>query len=238
MLPYRIDLAGGWLDQPFISKLARGPVIVASIEPDPKFRTRCGLATSTRARAADIWGADLPAEDPGKLARILFDYENPPGTKQFSGSQDALGICLPGVHRLDYAGDYWPEKITAAPPAAATWIEQHLSLIPLSPRPETYDPGAGSFKGKIAAERLSTTAIRCWNSLTNLDLKEFGFWMKEAFHAQLKMFPAMNTPEIAAATASRSDLMGWKLSGAGGGGYLIVVSERIPAGNIRIKIRR
>jgi hypothetical protein len=36
----------------------------------------------------------------------------------------------------------------------------------------------------------------------------------------------------------RSRAMGWKLSGAGGGGYLILVSERQIPGTMQIKIRR
>ncbi|MDP6380472.1 MAG: hypothetical protein QF662_03915, partial [Phycisphaerae bacterium] len=43
------------------------------------------------------WGPRLPAGDPEKLARILFCYDNPPGTEYISGSQDAIGIIFPGV---------------------------------------------------------------------------------------------------------------------------------------------
>ena len=32
--------------------------------------------------------------------------------------------------------------------------------------------------------------------------------------------------------------LGWKLSGAGGGGYLVLVSEQFIPGTIKIKIRR
>ena len=50
-IPFRIDLAGGWLDQPFVSSVAPGPVIVVSIEPSSTYSGRSGLATSTRATA-------------------------------------------------------------------------------------------------------------------------------------------------------------------------------------------
>jgi mevalonate kinase len=36
----------------------------------------------------------------------------------------------------------------------------------------------------------------------------------------------------------RYDALGWKLSGAGGGGYLILVGERRIRGTMGIKIRR
>jgi mevalonate kinase len=36
----------------------------------------------------------------------------------------------------------------------------------------------------------------------------------------------------------KSNALGWKLSGAGGGGYLILVSDEPIKGAIKIKIRR
>jgi hypothetical protein len=36
-IPYRIDLAGGWLDQPFVSTHHHGPVITLCLEPDHEF---------------------------------------------------------------------------------------------------------------------------------------------------------------------------------------------------------
>jgi cytidyltransferase-like protein len=39
-IPYRIDLAGGWLDQPFVSKFAPGPVLTISLEPTVDFNDR------------------------------------------------------------------------------------------------------------------------------------------------------------------------------------------------------
>src|SRR5690606_23744560 len=79
-MPYRIDLAGGWLDQPFVSELYPGPVLTISLEPTASFNERSGMATSTRNKAIDLWGPRLPAGDPEKLAKILFCYDNPPGT--------------------------------------------------------------------------------------------------------------------------------------------------------------
>jgi len=61
----------------------------------------------------------------------------------------------------------------------------------------------------------------------------------DSFHAQTAMFPAMINKEIEKAIDQfRDKALGWKLSGAGGGGYLVLLSE-IPLENtIRIKIRR
>ncbi|RME48276.1 MAG: cytidyltransferase, partial [Chloroflexi bacterium] len=55
-MPYRIDLAGGWLDQPFVSRHYPGSVITLSIEPTIEFNERSGMATSTRRTAIRLWG--------------------------------------------------------------------------------------------------------------------------------------------------------------------------------------
>ena len=112
-IPFRIDLAGGWLDQPFVSKHSPGAVVTISIEPTIEFHDRSGMASSTRQKAIEIWKTELPGGDREQLARVLFSYENPPGKEIISGSQDALGIVLPGLNRLYYAGGYWPEEISS-----------------------------------------------------------------------------------------------------------------------------
>ena len=80
-MPFRIDLAGGWLDQPFVSRHYPGSVITISIEPTLQFNDRSGMASSTRRAAIDMWGPRMPAGDYEKLAKILFCYDNPPGTE-------------------------------------------------------------------------------------------------------------------------------------------------------------
>ncbi|HVO76225.1 MAG TPA: hypothetical protein VMT35_19540 [Ignavibacteriaceae bacterium] len=51
---YRIDLAGGWLDQPFVGKCYPGPVFTISLEPTIEFNERSGMASSTRRRPMQI----------------------------------------------------------------------------------------------------------------------------------------------------------------------------------------
>ena len=56
--------------------------------------------------------------------------------------------------------------------------------------------------------------------------------------AQIRLFPKMMTPDVRAAIKQYgTQATGWKLSGAGGGGYLVLVSERAIPGAIQIKIR-
>jgi cytidyltransferase-like protein len=156
LIPYRLDLAGGWLDQPYVSKFGAGSVLTISLEPLMEFNERSGMASSSRRRAIELWQTDLPEGDREKLARMLFAFENPPGTKIFSGSQDSIGIVFPGLNRLDYRGQYWPEKITSvADEKTLTWIERHLCLIPLGQRAPDFDVLAGT---RITPPRVRSLA--------------------------------------------------------------------------------
>ena len=50
-MPYRMAFAGGWIDQPFLSKHNPSPpgsMVVVAIEPTCQFMNRCGMGTSTR----------------------------------------------------------------------------------------------------------------------------------------------------------------------------------------------
>jgi cytidyltransferase-like protein len=239
-IPYRIDLAGGWLDQPFVSKYGAGPVLVISVEPTIEFNERSGMASSSRRRAIELWQTDIPGGDREKLARVLFSYENPPGTREFSGSQDALGIVLPGLNRLDYCGKYWPAKITPVNREdTLRWLEEHLYLIPLGPRKGGFQVLKGRRITPSRVRALATAANRCWEAIRKKNLEELGRQIRASFEAQVSLFPRMTSPEVRAAIRQYAPgSLGWKLSGAGGGGYLILVSRHNIRGAIRIRIRR
>ncbi|RMF77877.1 MAG: cytidyltransferase, partial [Chloroflexi bacterium] len=239
-MPYRIDLAGGWLDQPFVSQLHPGAVLTISLEPTVEFNDRSGMATSTRNKALDLWGPRLPAGDPEKLARILFAYDNPPGTKYISGSQDAIGIVFAGLARADYDGAYWPSRIQhVRDETILQFIEQSLYLIPLGPRESEYDPLTKRDITREKAKALADATERCWQALHHHDRAAFGSSVRAAFEAQVAMFPHMLNPMIEDLIAQYRDAaLGWKLSGAGGGGYLILVADRPIDNAVRIHIRR
>jgi cytidyltransferase-like protein len=239
-IPYRLDLAGGWLDQPFVSKHGDGPVLTISVEPIMEFNERSGMASSSRRRAIELWQTDIPGGDREKLARMLFSYENPPGTKEFSGSQDAIGIIFPGLNRLDYSGDYWPGRITSVDDEKILrWLEDRLHLIALGPRKSGFRvlKDTQITPGNVRA--LASAADRCWKAILKKDAEEFGRRMRESFEAQIRMFPRMVDNAVLAAIKQYSGkALGWKLSGAGGGGYLVLVSQRRIPGAIHLKIRR
>jgi cytidyltransferase-like protein len=239
-MPYRIDLAGGWLDQPFVSALYPGPVLTVSIEPTIPFNERSGMATSTRNSALDLWGPKLPPGDPEKLAKILFAYDNPPGTKEISGSQDAIGIVLAGLNQSFYEGGYWPSCINKVDDELSLqFIEKSLYLVPLGERDAGYNPLSDTHISREAAKALSEAADGCWKAILEHDRSRFGFFMRCSFDAQIAMFPNMVSDLVEGMIERYRDVaLGWKLSGAGGGGYLILVADTPIPNAIRIHIRR
>jgi len=240
-IPYRIDLAGGWLDQPFVSRFAPGSVLTIAIEPTIEFNDRSGMASSTRKKAVDLWKTAIPHGDREQLARVLFSYENPPGTHAVSGSQDALGIVLPGLNDLHYDGDYWPDSIESIhEEGILKWIEDHLRLITLGPRESSFDVLQDTDITHEKAKALALAAEGCWNAILARDIRAFGEFFRKSFEAQTAMFPRMLNDDSILPTinAHRQHSYGWKLSGAGGGGYLILITDQDIPGAIRITIRR
>jgi hypothetical protein len=239
-IPYRIDIAGGWLDQPFVSELYPGPVLTISIHPTIEFNQRSGMASSTRASAVEMWGARLPVNNVEKLAKMLFAYDNPPGTQEISGSQDTIGIIYPGLARADYDGKYWPVKITSLQDEAILrLIEDSLYLIPLSPRPSSFHVLEGTRITRAGAKALADAALVCWDALLAKDVAGFGHSVRASFESQVAMFPHMLTNTmLELIDIYRERALGWKVSGAGGGGYLILVADHPVENAVRISIRR
>lgn len=239
-IPFRVDLAGGWLDQPYVSKYFPGPVLTISIEPTIDFNDRSGMASSTRRKAIELWKTELPPGDREQHAKILFAFDNPPGTGHVSGSQDSIGIVFPGLNKLNYNNHYWPDTIeTIDDEAVMSWIEAHLYLVTLGPRVSTYNVLENTQINEQNAKALADAANRCWEAMIQKDIHAFGEAFRASFEAQIAMFPNMVDAEILRIIEQyRSAALGWKLSGAGGGGYLILVSDRPVENAIQIKIRR
>ena len=243
-LPYRIDLAGTWIDQPYVSEHGGGWALTVSIEPTVEFMERGGMSTSTRNAAKKIWPYELPNYNEEMLARLLFCFENDPENEgHISGAQDAIGICMSGLTRHYYDGHYWPQRIESChDEAILSWLEDHLVLVPMFPR----RPGCSVVEGKditpAKVRNLTEAASRAWDAIMARDLEAFARAFADSFDAQVAMFPAMMQPgvqEYIDRYAGRA--LAWKMLGAGGGGHLALVlpdgAERTEE-MIDVKIRR
>jgi len=240
-MPYRIDIAGTWIDQPYVSKYWPGAAITASIEPTIEFNERSGMATSTRNKAIELWNGQLPFEKPEKLARTLFRYDNDPGTTEVSGSQDSIGITMPGINRFYYdKGKYWPSKFeTISKPDVIKWLEDRLYIKTLWPRPAGFNVLSETHINQKNVRALTEAADYAWEGLKTKSINLFGKGFLDSFNAQVKMFPKMMNTEIKKVLDQyKGKTIAWKLSGAGGGGYLMLISEVNIPNSIKIKIRK
>ena len=239
-IPTRLDLAGTWIDQPYVSMHHPGWAITISLEPTFEVRDRCGLSTSTRNMIQKIWPMKLPKMDPEMLARLVFCFENNPERTDghISGAQDSIGICVPGLCRHYYNNNFWPAKIeSTTDEMTLRFLEDHLVMLPIEPR----KPGCSVVEEKditpAKVKVLADAADACWKAIIAHDLSAFAAAYKASFDAQIAMFPGMITPTyighpeqdnsyIAEAIAHYSampDVLAWKMPGAGGGGYLALV---------------
>ncbi|HBE39717.1 MAG TPA: cytidyltransferase [Bacteroidales bacterium] len=239
-IPYRIDLAGTWIDQPYVSKYHPGAAITASIEPTIEFNERSGMATSTRKKAIELWNDHLPLEKPEKLARTLFRYDNDPGTVEVSGSQDSIGITMPGINKFWYdKGKYWPSHFeTISDPVIIKWLEERLCMVTLWPRPVNFNVLSDTHINEENVKSLVSAAELAWEGLLTRDINKFSKGFLDSFYSQITMFPKMVTPDIEKIIKQyEAKAKAWKLSGAGGGGYLILISEEEIPNSFKIKIR-
>lgn len=249
-LPTRLDIAGTWIDQPYVSCHAPGWAITISLEPSFEIRERCGLSTSTRNIIKSIWPYQLPNMDPETLARLVFCFENHPEREDgiISGAQDAIGICVPGLCRHYYDNHFWPLRIeTCEDEAVLQWLESHLCMIPMEPRRHGCSVVEGKDITKPKVEALAAAAASCWNAILARNLDDFAATYRASFDAQVAMFPAMiqgTVQQYIDRYSAMPDVLAWKMPGAGGGGYLAMVvtdtddfCRRHPEA-IALKIRR
>lgn len=239
-LPFRLDLAGTWIDQPYVNKFGAGWALTISIEPTIEFMERCGMSTSTRNAARKLWPYQLPLDHPEKLAEILFRFENEPGRIEISGAQDSIGICMPGLNRHFYDGGYWPSKIESChDESILSWLEDHLCMVLLWPRVQGLNLLKETYIDAANVLALTSAASSAWDAILRKDLSAFAAAYKASFEAQITMFPAMMNPSVQEAIDLYKDqALAWKMPGAGGGGYLAFVCEKPLENSIRIKIRR
>ena len=243
-LPYRVEICGGWLDQPYINQVHPGWVICAQLAPRPAFAgVGGGLASSTRACMATLGASKLTEMEPEALALLAFRYEN--GIDQpdhpVTGAQDALGICIPGISFQYYDGGYWPAEVQSITDIETLrWLESHLSLYSLRcRRPIGFDPMRGHQLDSAAIKLLAQASALCKNAIASHNLTNLSESFALCRQAQKILFPAMFSPrvlsEIEQLEAGKR-FRNWKFTGAGGGGWVILLDAEGMEGSLPLKI--
>ena len=248
-IPYRMAFAGGWIDQPFVSKHDPSPpgsMVVVALEPTCFFMDRCGMGTSTRKVAIELWQGRLPDGDPAELVRELYALENK-GKPEPSGAQDMAGIIYPGVNRLDfdyaYEGGYFPVHVKSNnDPDVARWLEGVIHMVPIAQRPPGYNPLGEKNLDPEWVRRLGQSGKDCFDAIVTRDAQGLGASMNECMKCWEAILPhTVRHPTI---TVDLMAILGYyqsRYAGAmysgSGGGYIYVVSEEEVPGSIRVKVR-
>jgi len=248
-VPYRLALAGGWIDQPFVSRLnpkPPGSMVVVALEPTFRWMDRCGMATSTRSVATRLWNGQLPAGDRAQSVKALYEEENR-GRREPSGSQDMIGLLYPGVNRLDYdaahADGIFPRHIESnTDPRIARWIESVIHVLPVAPRPPGYDPLGEKMLAPEWIARLGASGADCFDAIVTRNLAALGGSMNECMRCweailpHVVRHPTLTVDLVSLMRCYQERYAGAMYSGCGGG-YLFIASEKPVPGTFTVTVR-
>jgi hypothetical protein len=248
-IPNRLQLAGGWIDQPFVSRhnpRPPGAMVVVQIEPNFRPMDRSGLATGTRAVALSLWKGKVPNRPLPGLVRELYWAENR-GKAEPSGSQDMIGLIYPGINRLDYdfkvEGGVFPAHIESLNSVrVARWLERVLYLLPVEPRPVGYSPLGEQHLEPRWVARLGQAGRDCFDAIRRMDVEALGASLNlnmkcwEVLLPHVVRHPLIKVDLAALLKAYQRSYPGAMLSGCGGG-YLLVASNTPVPGAFQVNVR-
>jgi hypothetical protein len=248
-LPYRLALAGGWIDQPFVSRhnpAPPGAMVVVCVEPQFWFMERAGICIGTRNIAMKLWHGVLPPGDPEQLVQQLYEAENR-GKAEPSGSQDMIGLIYPGINRLDYdfahRGGVFPRHIESNhDPQIAAWLSRVVHILAINQRPEGYHPLETKNLDPDWIARLGQSGKDCYEAIVARDTGALGESLNECMRCWEAILPGtvrhrtiqIDLPGLLRYYQSRYP--GAMYSGCGGG-YLYVVSEDPVPGAFHVQVR-
>ncbi|MGE5376078.1 MAG: hypothetical protein ACM3XO_13550 [Bacteroidota bacterium] len=248
-IPYRMALAGGWIDQPFVSRHnpdPSGSMVVVSLQPTMRFMDRSGMGTSTRKVMLQLWNGQLPQADPMQMVREAYAAENEARPAP-SGSQDMTGIIFPGINRLDYdfhhEGGVFPAHIESnSDRDVIDWLENHIYMVPIAPRPTGYNPLEQQNLDPEWIRRLGQTGRDCYDAILAKDAAALGQSMNDCMVCWDHILPgtvydptlSLDLMEVLSYYQNCYD--GAMYSGCGGG-YIYVVSDKPVDGGFKVKVR-
>jgi cytidyltransferase-like protein len=174
-LPYRICMAGGWMDQPFVSKYHPGSVVVVNIHPTREFNLRSGMATSTR----NLWQRlqalrSLPGRS-GRVGSASVRLREPAGNgvrfriARPSWLDDAR--CEPSRLR---------RPVLAREVSIRRWTTISATGLRIDRAGRTLCPAAGIRSADQAEHheegvgRLGAAGDLCWEAILQKDIRKLG----------------------------------------------------------------
>jgi hypothetical protein len=188
----------------------------------------------------------LPDGDPTQLVRKLYTAENK-GKLDPSGSQDMVGLIYPGISRIDYdytfEGGIYPVHVESNnDPEIAHWLEKVISVLPVAPRPEGYNPLIEKNLDREWIRRLGQSGKDCFSAILAKDPLALGASLNECMLCWETILPntvrhpALTVDLLAILDHYQSRYAGAMYSGCGGG-YLFVVADQPVPGSFPVKVR-
>lgn len=249
-IPFRVAFSGGWIDLPFVSEHNPDPygsMVVAQVKPEFAWMPRCGICSSTRDIAMEIWNGEIPKDrDKNELVHELFWAENK-DKADHSGAQDMVGLVYPGISRLDFSIDHeggqFPQHIeTCNDSQVAAWLSRVLYVVTIEPRPPGYYPLDVKNLDPEWIRRLGRSGMDCYDGIVTMDIDKTG----AAFNECMLCWEAI-LPGICRHETIKRDLMGElkfyqdhypgaMFSGCGGG-YFYVLSDHPVPGGFQVTVR-
>lgn len=244
--PYRLALAGGWIDQPRFNKINSantGSMVTVRIAADRLFMSRAGLGTSTRDLANQMFPLGYSTHENARTVELLYEAENQFKGEFPSGSQDAAGIVYPCINMLTYGQDEkFPSVTTERRPYQTAWLENLIWLLPVNQRPPGYSPFDGPVNyDPLVVRELGLAGQYCFEAIQNRDLPllahSFEMTMTNWLGLMPQMFshPTLQTDLLDILEAYKAEYPGVMYSGCGGG-YLIILSHNPVPGASKIRI--
>ncbi len=246
-IPTRASLCSGFMDNPRFNGATPsgyGHLVVLPIEPFAALRDRSGMASSTIKTVRRFFGCQLPTlYPPDRLAEIIFCLENPPDKRGYiSGTLDARGIVGTGANLFRYpANAYFPDRIDVdKSEETLKWLESHLYLKHSWDRPADCVVTVRSDHAQFAphAEALDQASLDCWKAIQSQDLSGLAAAINVSHRAQCEVVENHCPAPLRGFIDKEAGARAAMIMGAGGGGYVLFIADRIPDAGIPIRIRR
>ena len=146
---------------------------------------------------------------------------------------------MPGISKLNFNDEYFPNKIQSVEDKSIiTWLSKHLYLVQTKPRPDSYSvfDGRESFQEKKVM-RHSELGEMVWQAILDKDINNFGHLINAVHESQKDMIPGYESEQVKPIIQkAQARYLGAKLMGAGGFGYVMVVSSEPVENGISVEI--
>ena len=140
-----------------------------------------------------------------------------------------------------YDNSYWPrDSQRILDIELLEWFENVVSIKQTKPRPTGYEVLSRNDDYPIKKiRRLSLASEATWRAIKRMDAAELGACVNETFDSCYSLIPGYVSDQVRPIIDSiRNDHLGVKLMGAGGFGYMMIVSEKIVEGVLNLKVRK